>query len=106
MGYKFVYVDMSSLSIISSMLCYNQGCIKPPKFIFLPPPPTFENHFFILLTTFSNGAVGYNIWWQLWDTTFGGSCGIQHFVAAVGYKFTKKLKNKKNDKKIKKHKKS
>ena len=51
---------------------------------------TTENHFFIRVTTFGGSAVGYNIWWQLWDTTFGGSCGIQ---------IHKKTKNKKKIKK-------
>ena len=54
-----------------------QGCIKPQKIIFLPPPPTFENHFFIQVTTFGCSAAVHNIWWQHWDTTFGCSCGIQ-----------------------------
>ena len=48
-------------------ICVLQGCIKPLKLIF-SSPPTFKNPFLILVTTFSSGAVGYNIWWQLWDT--------------------------------------
>ena len=63
-----------------------QRCIKPPKFFFLSPPPHFENYFFIPVTTFSRGAVGYNIWWQLLDTTFGGSCGIQILKKNKEYK--------------------
>ena len=48
-------------------ICVLQGCIKPPKLIFYPPPH-LQKSFFIPVTTFSSGALGYNIWWQLWDT--------------------------------------
>merc|ERR1712242_273449 len=68
-----------------------QGCIKPPKFIFLSPPPPSKIIFFIPVTTFSSCTVGYNIWWQQWDTTFGGSCGIQiHKKTQINHKKIKK----------------
>ena len=46
-----------------------QGCIKPPKLIFYPPRHLRKSFFY----------PGCNIWWL--------RSGIQHFVAAVGYKF-------------------
>ena len=43
-----------------------------------------------------------NIWWQQWDTTFGGSSGIQLLVAAVGYNFWWQQWDTNSPKKIKK----
>ena len=60
------------------------GVYKTTKIHFLSPPPPSKIFFFIPVTTFSGGAVGYISWWQLRDTIFGGSFGIQHLMAAVG----------------------
>ena len=71
---------------IQNQLPFFSGVYKTTKihFFYHPPPSKI-----IFLSQLRHLVAAQ------WDTIYGGSCGIQHLVAAVGYKFTKKQKNRK-----------
>ena len=86
--YRNIYrFKVMNIKLLSNRQYFDiiQGCINTTKIHFFIPPTTFENHF---LSRLQHLVVAQ------WDTTFGGNCWIQHLVAAVGYKFSKKKQKK------------
>ena len=58
----------SALGAMHPYILYGKPWVYITTKIHFLTPPHLRKSFFIPVTTFSGGAVGYNIWWQLWDT--------------------------------------